>query len=1144
MVLDADVLGGGLSLGMLGPLMVERSGEPVPLGGRQQRAVLAFLLTRGGKPVGMSGLADALWGGRVPAGAAQTVQTYVSHLRDALEPGRDKSDRSRYIRTEHDGYRLVLDSDWVDAVAFEDRVMRGLELIEQADFGAGKSELTAALALWRGEVLADLADYEFVAPVAARYSELRAVATEALIDARLELGEHRSLIPELDTLIAADPLRERMHGQRMLALYRAGRQSDALAGYRTLHALLDEELGIEPSRPIQQLHASILAQDPALDWRPPPRPIPKAAASGTPVARSPRPRRRVVWVAAGIALMLAVMLTATVVRTTLRSTLTALPANGIGMLHPDGTMTDGLPTGLVPEAIAYGAGSLWVANREGNTVVRVDPKHHRIIQTIPVPGKPTALTVTGRDVWVASFEAHSVSRINVDSTTVVRTIPVGTQPAAIASDETGVWVANSGDNTIQRIDPVTSKPDPAIPVGNGPDGLALDDQTIWVANARDNTVTHLYTATGREASAGVPVGSGPRGILLAAGSVWVANSLSQSVSQIDRATNNVTTTRNVGDGPAALAATMNTIWVANEFDGTVARIDAGTSQLKGRSFSVGASPRAMATAAGKLWIAAVAFAGHIGGTLTIATPALPGDFVGIDPSGAYLGYSIEAERLVYDGLVALRNVGALSGSTLVPDLAVAIPAPTDHGLTYTFTLRKGIRYSDGTSVRASDFVLGLRRALLEGNPAFFQKIKGAGNCAKHPKRCDLSHGITADDPASAVTFHLAKPDPELLYELTLFVYPMPPGTPLTRMKTPIPGTGPYKIVGYRERKPAGGDIEAVRFDLVRNPYFRQWSYAAQQRGFVDRIHYQREDVATAERLVEQDKADLVQLTDSPYGRLPPGLLDSVHDRFPTRLHSQERPITNWVVLNTRLAPFNDPKAREAFSYAVDREEFVRGKGGVPTCQILPRDFPGYQPYCPYSVNPGNPEYHAPDLATARRLVEKSRTSGMHVTVHGLAKPSWHVTALFLKSVLTEIGYNADIKEYQPSVEGLAPFGTPHHKAQVSFGGWEADFPLPSNFYYNRLDCASAALSAWSSATACDAALDAAARKAVALEASNPSAAIRLWADIDHKLVDLSFVVPLSNDATPIFVSSRVGNYQSSQFNGPVLSQLWVNNRPA
>jgi YVTN family beta-propeller protein len=1145
MVPDADIQGGGLSLGMLGPLAVERSGEPVPLGGRQQRAVLAFLLTRGGTPAGVSVLADALWGDRVPVGSAQTVQTYVSHLRDALEPGRDKTGLSRYIRTERNGYRLVLDGDRVDAVEFEARVTRGLSLLERADFEAGKAALTAGLGLWRGEVLADLADYGFVPPVAARYAELRAAATEALIDARLGLGEHRSLIPELDALIAADQLRERLHGQRMLALYRAGRQSDALTGYRTLHGLLDEELGIEPSRPIQQLHASILAQDPALDWNPP-GPVPEAAAGRASPARR---RRRLVWAAAGTALLVAVTITTMVVRTATRSTLAALPANGIGVLHSDGTMTDGLPTGVVPEAIAYGAGSLWVANRTDNTVVRVDPRHHRIEQTIPVPDTPTALTVTGRDVWVASFNADKVSRISADSNQVVRTIAVGTRPAAIVGDETGVWVANSGDNTIQRIDPTTGEADSAIGVGNGPDGLALDGKTLWVANARDNTVTHL-TTTGTEASAGVTVGSGPRGVLLAAGSVWVANSLSQSVSRIDPVTNNVTTLR-IGDGPAALAATTSTIWVANEFDGTVARIDAGTGQLKGRPFSVGASPLAMTTAVDKLWVAAGAFAdpSHVGSTLTIASAVIPGDFEGIDPSDVHLAYTVDPERLVYDGLVAVRRVGALSGSTLVPDLAVAIPAPTDNGLTYTFTLHKGIRYSDGTAVKASDFVLGLHRALIEGTPAFFSKIKGAESCTKQPKRCDLTHGISTKDTAGMVTFHLTQPDPDLPYKLTLLVYPMPPGTPLTEATTPIPGTGPYKIEGYRERgsvrgraalKQTSGYRKAAGFELVRNPYFKQWSYAAQQTGFLDRIHYHRENIATAERLVEQDKADLVQLTDSPAGTLPGGLLDSVHDRFPTRLHLQEEPTTNWVVLNTRLAPFNNPKARRAFNYAVDRYEWVRRSGGVPTCQILPRNIPGYQPYCPYTVNPDNGEYHGRNLATARRLVEESNTIGMHVTVHGLAEPSWHVATLFLKSVLTDIGYNADIKEYEAKPENLAHFSAPNHKAQVSFfPGWKADFPLPSNFYDNGHDCASVATGGWGFATACDPTLDAAANNAVALETSNPSEAVGLWTSIDHKLVDLSFVVPLSNDVTPIFVSNRVGNYQSSQSNGPVLSQMWV-----
>jgi ABC-type transport system substrate-binding protein len=163
---------------------------------------------------------------------------------------------------------------------------------------------------------------------------------------------------------------------------------------------------------------------------------------------------------------------------------------------------------------------------------------------------------------------------------------------------------------------------------------------------------------------------------------------------------------------------------------------------------------------------------------------------------------------------------------------------------------------------------------------------------------------------------------------------------------------------------------------------------------------------------------------------------------------------------------------------------------------------------------------------------------MQVTVYGLATPTWHLKTVFLKSVLSDIGYNAGIKEFERNVKNLAHFSGPNSKAQVSFGGWEADFPLPSNFYDNGHDCASAAASTWGYATACDPTLDALAKKAVALEASNPSEAVKLWTRIDHRLVDLSFVVPLSNDTTPTFVSQRVGNYQSSQ-SGPVVSQLWV-----
>ena len=301
--------------------------------------------------------------------------------------------------------------------------------------------------------------------------------------------------------------------------------------------------------------------------------------------------------------------------------------------------------------------------------------------------------------------------------------------------------------------------------------------------------------------------------------MWVANSLDLTVSKINPATDRVTATIGVGDGPGAIAAAKNALWVSDEFDATLDRIDLRSGKVT-RSVFVGSSPRGLAATPSGMWVAARAFAAasHRGGTLTVVSDYLPER----DPVQAYDPIGIPALATVYDGLVALRRSGGAAGLTLVPDLAWTLPRPADGGTTYTFTLRPGIRYSNGTPVRASDFRRGIQRQLRFGaNPPYYEGILGGQTCHQHPRRCDLSAGIITNDAAGTVTFHLGHADPDFLYKLALLLaVPAPPGAPDHAIyRAPfLPGTGPYKISQYRPN---------ASLTLVRNPYFRQWSYAAQ-----------------------------------------------------------------------------------------------------------------------------------------------------------------------------------------------------------------------------------------------------------------------------------------------------------------------------
>jgi DNA-binding SARP family transcriptional activator len=234
-----------LEFRILGPLEVVDAGRKLALGGGRQRALLSVLLTRPNQIVSTDRLIDELWGEEAPKAAANTVQYYVSRLRKLLGTER--------IETRSPGYALRVEPGELDLEEFE-------RLVRRAD----AESLRSALALWRGTPLADLAYERFARAEIGRLEELRVAALEKRIDADLELGQHSELVGELQALVGEHPLQERFRAQLMLALYRAGRQAEALAAYRDARAALVDGLGLEPGAALQELERAILRQDPSL----------------------------------------------------------------------------------------------------------------------------------------------------------------------------------------------------------------------------------------------------------------------------------------------------------------------------------------------------------------------------------------------------------------------------------------------------------------------------------------------------------------------------------------------------------------------------------------------------------------------------------------------------------------------------------------------------------------------------------------------------------------------------------------------------------------------------------------------------------------------------------------------------------------
>ncbi|MGI5272625.1 BTAD domain-containing putative transcriptional regulator [Nonomuraea sp. CA-218870] len=253
-----------MNVRLLGPLeVVGSAGERLDPGTRKQRAVLAMLALSPGRPVSLDRLVEELWAGEAPAKATATLQAYVSHLRRVLEPGRRPRTPPRLLLTREPGYLLDITPAQTDAGRFAAWAADGRRLLAAGRPADAARVLERALGLWRGDPLAEFPGLAFARAEAARLAELRSGVVEDRLAARLELGE--ASVPELEELVAGDPYRERAWSLLVLALYRAGRQAEALAALRRVRALLSDELGIEPGPALKRLEQSVLAQSPELE---------------------------------------------------------------------------------------------------------------------------------------------------------------------------------------------------------------------------------------------------------------------------------------------------------------------------------------------------------------------------------------------------------------------------------------------------------------------------------------------------------------------------------------------------------------------------------------------------------------------------------------------------------------------------------------------------------------------------------------------------------------------------------------------------------------------------------------------------------------------------------------------------------------
>jgi YVTN family beta-propeller protein len=1085
--------------------------------GRQGRLLFAYLVAEQGRPVPRDELAEALWGEAPPATWEKALTVIASKLRGLLtECGLDGGSA---LTSAFGCYRLELpQGSWVDVIAAASAAKEAEAAAAAGDLQQAKAAAMQAALLARPPFLPG-EEGAWVDGKRRELADVRGRALACLAEACLRLGELSEAAKWAEETIALEPYRETGYRFLMNAHAMAGNRAEALRVYERCRRLLAEELGAYPSPETESIYRELLgaASPEAGAAAAVMAPVAVLASEPEEEAAAPTP----VWptrgdripIVIGAALVLATASIVAIVE--LRGGesspgLTSVGANSVAVIDPTTSrLVADVLVGNGPTKIAFGEGAAWVINADDETVERIDPATSTVRQTVKVGSGPTSVVVGAGAVWVANGLDGTVSRIDPETNAVVQKIPVGNGPSGIAVGEGSVWVVNRDDHTLSRIDPRSGNVVRTLDAGTDPVDVAVGARAVWVTNESTGKVVKIDPASTRILET-VNVGRGPRAVTAGAGAVWVANGLDGTVSRVDPSAAVVTHTIPVGEGPSGLSVGLGSVWVSSEFGRSISRIDPARNVVS-RSIPIGGRPAGIVASPAGLFVAVRPSGGaHRGGTFTGLVFGTQVD--SIDPAISFDTMMSGLLSLAYDGLTSFKRVGGSEGTQLLPDLAASLPQPTNGGKSYTFRLRPGVRYSTGEPVRPEDFRRAIERTFALRGPGayFYLRIKGAEACSRRPARCDLSEGIVANAEARTVTFHLTKPDPELLYKLALPEASAVPRSAPSRPagRHPLPGTGPYVIAGY---------VPGRRLRFVRNPRFRTWSNEARPSGYPDELVFEY-GAPPASQLpsVTRGVAD--------YAYAPPlGELAKLLPQHASRVHSNARLGAGYVFLNTRLSPFDDVRVRRAVNYAVDRQALARAAGGPlggkPTCQILPPSYPGYRRYCPYRR----------DLAKARRLVARAGTRGTEVVVWATRRSVFLVRPVV--SALRALGYRARAK--------VADYQTwDYDKMQAGVHSWFADYPAASDFA-PLFSCRAVGVAAENPAKFCDPAVERMIARALDLVPIDPQAANDLWARIDRMVTDRAPYVPLINPRRVDYVSARVGNYQFNPQLGTLFDQLWV-----
>jgi DNA-binding SARP family transcriptional activator/streptogramin lyase len=591
----------GLSFHVLGRLEAYSDGVELDLGPRKQRALLALLLLNANRVVSTERLIDDLWADSPPSTARATLQVYVAGLRKAL--GGDGAT----LRTKAPGYVLEVDAGSLDLHRF---TQLRAEAHEAPDPGRRATLLHEALTLWRDDPLPELRTEPFSTAAVAQLEQLRLGAFEERIDADLALGRDAGLVTELEALVAEHPYRERLRGQLMLALYRSGRQADALDAYQAGRRVLQEELGLEPGKELRDLEAAILRQDETL--------LPARSLPEEPV-RPPVTRRlsQRALIAAGVAAFAAVALVTGVVVLRSDEASGRISPGSVGVVDPVAREVVGeVPVGFRSPLIAAGEGSVWVVDPTGKTLTRIDPETNAAVsapQAIQRDGIPIGLAVGEGSVWIAMNEGRflSVLEVGPDLGEVRRRIPLeerdslfsrSLDPVKLAVGGGAVWALERGQGELTRINPVTGRPKLLRDGLGASSSIAVDRDAVWLGGP--DGVRKLDARTGfelEEPSGPEEVFSSPTtSIAVGRDSVWFVGESSARLWRIRPATVTIHDSMQIGKSPSAVAVGDDgDVWVASSALDSLSRYDPETNRVD--EVELGTTSRGLVARFGRIW---------------------------------------------------------------------------------------------------------------------------------------------------------------------------------------------------------------------------------------------------------------------------------------------------------------------------------------------------------------------------------------------------------------------------------------------------------------------------------------------------------------------------------------------------------------